>query len=90
MKSRAQIEAWVTKMVSTHLNRDPDGLLGNTSFEDLGADSLDKVEMIMACEDEFAISIHDDEAEKAVDTATLTAVVVKACMGDIAVVTDGR
>lgn len=85
MKSRAEIEAWITKMVADHLNRDPDGLLGDMTFGHLGADSLDKVEMIMACEDEFGVNIHDEEAEKAVDSASLVAVVVKACMGEIAV-----
>ncbi len=34
------------------------------TLEDLGADSLDAVEIIMAVEEEFAIDIDDDEAEK--------------------------
>lgn len=36
-----------------------------TTFEDLGADSLDIVEFIMAIEDEYDIEVSDEEAEKA-------------------------
>lgn len=36
-----------------------------TTFEDLGADSLDIVELIMAIEEEYDIQVSDEEAEKA-------------------------
>jgi len=39
-------------------------ITANTSFKDLGADSLDTVELIMELEKEFDINIPDDEAEK--------------------------
>ncbi len=37
----------------------------DSSFEDLGADSLDIVEIVMALEEEFDVEISDDEAEQA-------------------------
>lgn len=37
----------------------------DTAFEDLGADSLDIVELIMAIEEEYDITVADEEAEKA-------------------------
>ena len=36
----------------------------SATFKDLGADSLDDIEIVMAVEEEFAIDISDDEAEK--------------------------
>jgi acyl carrier protein len=44
---------------------DPDEVTDESSFvEDLGADSLDTVELIMEFEDEFGVEIPDEEAEK--------------------------
>lgn len=56
-------EAAVKKIVSTHLGVDYEGVKGNL-IEDLGADSLDLVEMVMVLEEEFNIEIPDDEAEE--------------------------
>ncbi len=42
----------------------PGDVTAEATFDDLGADSLDHVEIIMAVEEEFAIYINDDEAEK--------------------------
>ena len=55
----------VKKIVVEHLNVDAEKVTENASFiEDLGADSLDTVELVMAFEEEFGIEIPDDAAEK--------------------------
>jgi len=57
----------VKKIVVEHLNIDADKVTENASFiEDLGADSLDTVELVMAFEEEFGIEIPDDAAESIV------------------------
>ncbi len=54
----------VKKIVVEHLNVDADKVTESASFiEDLGADSLDTVELVMAFEEEFGIEIPDDAAE---------------------------
>ena len=55
----------VNKIVLEHLGVDEDKIVENASFiDDLGADSLDTVELVMAFEEEFGIEIPDDAAEK--------------------------
>ena len=55
----------VKKIVVEHLGVDEDKVVDNASFiDDLGADSLDTVELVMAFEEEFEIEIPDDAAEK--------------------------
>ena len=55
----------VKKIVVEHLNVDGEKVTEGASFiEDLGADSLDTVELVMAFEKEFDIDIPDEEAEK--------------------------
>ena len=55
----------VKKIVVDNLGVDPDKVTENASFiEDLGADSLDTVELVMAFEEEFGIEIPDEDAEK--------------------------
>lgn len=55
----------VKKIVIDHLGVDEDKVVENASFiDDLGADSLDTVELVMAFEEEFDIEIPDDAAEK--------------------------
>ena len=55
----------VKKVVVDQLDVDEEQVTGEASFvEDLGADSLDTVELIMALEEEFDIEIPDEDAEK--------------------------
>lgn len=55
----------VKKVVVEHLGVDDDKVTDGASFiDDLGADSLDTVELVMAFEEEFDIEIPDDAAEK--------------------------
>ncbi len=55
----------VIKIVCEQMGQSEDKVNEETSFiNDLGADSLDTVELVMELEDEFEISIPDDEAEK--------------------------
>jgi acyl carrier protein len=57
----------VKKIVVEHLNVDAEKVTENASFiEDLGSDSLDTVELVMAFEEEFGIEIPDDAAESIV------------------------
>lgn len=61
----ASIEERVVDIVSEQLGVDKDKITRETSFvNDLGADSLDTVELVMELEEEFDISIPDDAAEK--------------------------
>jgi len=55
----------VKGIVVEHLGVDADKVVENASFiDDLGADSLDTVELVMAFEEEFGCEIPDDAAEK--------------------------
>ena len=55
----------VKKIVVEHLGVEEDKVSEGASFiDDLGADSLDTVELVMAFEEEFGIEIPDDAAEK--------------------------
>jgi acyl carrier protein len=57
----------VKKIVIEHLNVEADKVTENASFiDDLGADSLDTVELVMAFEEEFGVEIPDDAAESIV------------------------
>ncbi|RFB81012.1 acyl carrier protein [Methylovirgula sp. 4M-Z18] len=54
----------VKKIVVEHLGVDADKVVDNANFiDDLGADSLDIVELVMAFEEEFGVEIPDDQAE---------------------------
>ena len=54
----------VVEIVCNQLRVNKDDVTSNSSFvEDLGADSLDTVELVMAFEEEFGLEIPDDEAE---------------------------
>ncbi|MCB6184374.1 acyl carrier protein [Leeia sp. TBRC 13508] len=59
------IEARVKKIVAEQLGVNEAEVKNESSFvDDLGADSLDTVELVMALEEEFECEIPDDEAEK--------------------------
>jgi acyl carrier protein len=61
----SSIEERVRKIVSEQLGVKEEDVRNDASFvEDLGADSLDTVELVMALEEEFETEIPDDEAEK--------------------------
>ena len=58
-------EERVKKIVAEQLGSGEDEITNESSFiDDLGADSLDTVELVMALEEEFDIEIPDDDAEK--------------------------
>ena len=54
----------IKRIVADQLGVEEDEINEATSFEDLNADSLDIVELIMALEEEFDIEIPDEDAEK--------------------------
>ena len=61
----ADIEAKVKEIIINELGVDAEKVTAEASFvEDLGADSLDTVELVMAIEEEFGMEIPDEEAEK--------------------------
>ncbi len=61
----SNIEQRVKKIVSEQLGVKEEEVQNSSSFvDDLGADSLDTVELVMALEEEFECEIPDEEAEK--------------------------
>ena len=61
----SSIQERVKKIVVEQLGVSEEEVMENASFvEDLGADSLDTVELVMALEEEFECEIPDEEAEK--------------------------
>ena len=61
----ASVAERVTDIVADQLGDDKEKITPETSFvNDLGADSLDTVELVMALEEEFETEIPDEEAEK--------------------------
>lgn len=65
MPTTAEIEEKVIHIVSEQMGVDKKEISKETSFvNDLNADSLDTVELVMELEDEFDITIPDEEAEK--------------------------
>lgn len=54
------------KVVAEHLDVEPEKVIATANFvDDLGADSLDAIELLMAFEEEFDIAIDDDEGAAA-------------------------
>ena len=63
--AREDIESEVIRIVSEQMSFDKGEIKRETSFvNDLNADSLDTVELVMELEDEFDLTIPDEEAEK--------------------------
>lgn len=62
--AREEIQNKVIDIVSKKLSIDKAMVAKSNSFEDLGADSLDMVEIVMKLEEEFSIEINDEDAEK--------------------------
>ena len=61
----ASIEKRIKEIVAEQLGVDEAQVSNESSFmDDLGADSLDTVELVMALEEEFEIEISDEDAEK--------------------------
>jgi len=65
MEVHMSVEEKIKKIICEQLEVSEEDVVPEASFvDDLGADSLDQVELIMAMEEEFDISISDEEAEK--------------------------
>jgi acyl carrier protein len=65
VKEMADVLERITKIVVDRLGVEESAVTPEASFkDDLGADSLDVVELVMELEDEFDMEISDDEAEK--------------------------
>ncbi len=63
--TESEIESAVIKVVAEKMGVEEDGISSDTRFtEDLNADSLDTVELVMDIEDEFEIAIGDEVAGK--------------------------
>lgn len=76
MNIREQIEERVLRVVGDQFARPRTAFNHQTAFiADLGADSLDCIEFVMALEDDFGIEIPDDEAEKCVTVMDAIALV---------------
>ena len=74
----ADIETRLRKTVSEHLGVRPENINTDSSFiDDLDADSLDTVELVMAFEEEFGIEISDEEFEEVQTFGQALALVTK-------------
>ncbi|MBI4711443.1 MAG: acyl carrier protein [Candidatus Omnitrophica bacterium] len=59
------VQEKITEIIVEHLGVKPEEVVPEASFvDDLGADSLDTVELVMAFEEEFGAEIPDEDAEK--------------------------
>ncbi|MFA9407524.1 MAG: acyl carrier protein [Candidatus Dadabacteria bacterium] len=73
MTQDQEILGKVREMVASQLGKAEDQITPESSFiEDLGADSLDLVELIMSMEDEFGLEISDEDAESIITVQDAT------------------
>ena len=80
--SNNSIEERVKKIIIEQLGVESDKVTNDASFvEDLGADSLDTVELVMALEEEFECEIPDEDAEK-ITTVQQAIDYIKAHLGE--------
>ena len=71
-KSMATVDERVKKIIAEQLGVEEEEVTLEAHFvEDLGADSLDTVELVMALEEEFEIEIPDEDAEKILTVASV-------------------
>lgn len=71
--SEKSIEERVTDIIVKQLGVTPEQVNPDAKFiEDLGADSLDTAELVMAFEDEFDVQVPDEEAEKLLSVGDVT------------------
>lgn len=54
----------ISELVAQELHMDQENLKTSVTFQDLGADSLDMVQLVMKMEEQFGIEINDEDAEK--------------------------
>ncbi len=75
------IEEKVVEIIVEQLGVEAEKVTSNAKFiEDLGADSLDTVELVMAFEDKFGVEVPDEEAEKLKSVADVVSYITK-CQG---------
>jgi len=68
----------VRKLVSSHLNVPVEQVTETADFvDDLGADSLDQVELVMALEEEFSIEISDEDVTRTLNVADAVKLITK-------------
>lgn len=76
--SEQEILDKVKEMVAGQLGKSEDEITPDASFiEDLGADSLDLVELIMSMEDEYGLEISDEDAEKIITVKDAVAFILE-------------
>lgn len=72
------IETQVKEIIAAQLSVEPEKVTSDAKFiEDLGADSLDTVELVMAFEDKFGVEVPDEDAEKLKSVADVVAYIAE-------------
>ena len=64
MVNHQEIFDKIVQVVAQQLHQDPKTITESSTLESLGADSVDRVEIIMKLEEEFDVEINDEQAEK--------------------------